>query len=82
MKKKLVALGMIAIVAVAAAAGISKSTNDVELSDLTLANVEALARGETCTNCYNFELEYSGSCAICKFTQRGTWCNIHDQIPC
>lgn len=82
MKKKLVALGMIAIVAVAAAAGISKSTNDVELSDLTLANVEALARGETCINCYDFEMKYYGTCAICKFTQQGTWCNIHDQTPC
>lgn len=82
MKKKLVALGMIAIVADAAAAGISKSTNDVELSDLTLANVEALARGETCTNCYNFELIRYSNCSVCEFTQKGTWCNIHDQTPC
>lgn len=46
MKKKLLPLAAIAIIAVAAAVGVSKNANEVELSDLTLANVEALARGE------------------------------------
>lgn len=44
--KKIISLAAIAIVAVAAAVGVSKNANEVELSDLALANVEALARGE------------------------------------
>lgn len=41
-------LGVIAVVAIAAAAGwnYQQNTNEVELSDLVLENVEALARGE------------------------------------
>ncbi len=41
-------LGIIAIAAIAAAAGwnFSQSQNEVELSDLAQANIEALARGE------------------------------------
>lgn len=40
--------GIMALVAIAAAAGwnFNQSQNEVELSDLALANVEALARGE------------------------------------
>ena len=41
--------GVIAFVAIAAAAGwnYQQNTNEVELSDLALANVEALANGES-----------------------------------
>lgn len=41
-------LGIITVVAIVAAAGwnFSQSQNEVEMSDLALANVEALARGE------------------------------------
>lgn len=47
MKKKIV--GVIAVVAIAAMAGynVYSSQNDGKLSDLALANVEALASGES-----------------------------------
>lgn len=47
MKKKFLSVAAIAIVAVAVAIGVSKNVNEVEFSDLTLANVEALANGES-----------------------------------
>jgi len=76
-------LGVIAFAAIAAAAGwnYQQNTNEVQLSDLALENVEALARDETiCTNCQGFVLETNGSCKICV---RGSGtCNIHDQEPC
>ena len=45
-------LGVIAFVAIAAAAGwnYQKNTNEVQLSDLALENAEALARGESGTD--------------------------------
>lgn len=46
MKKKIISLAAVAIVAVAAVVGVSKNANEVEFSDLALANIEALANGE------------------------------------
>lgn len=45
-------LGVIAFVAIAAAAGwnYQQNTNEVQLSDLALENAEALARGESDTD--------------------------------
>ena len=45
-------LGVIAFVAIAAAAGrhYQQNTNEVQLSDLALVNAEALARGESGTD--------------------------------
>ena len=45
-------LGVIAFVAIAAAAGwnYQQNTNEVQLSDLALDNAEALARGESGTD--------------------------------
>lgn len=47
MKKKKVSLVMVAAIAVAAGWGIYLNEKEVNLSDLVLANVEAIANGET-----------------------------------
>lgn len=54
--------GVIAFVAIAAAAGwnYQQNTNEVELSDLALENVEALASGES--GCPNGCLENGDGC--------------------
>ncbi len=66
MKKKF--LGIVAAVAVVAIAGVNylQMNQDVELSDLALANVEALARGETTEDFCDDCIYVSG--AICKQT--------------
>lgn len=46
MKKKIFGAALIAAMAVAAGWNFNKSQNEMELSDLALANIEALARGE------------------------------------
>ena len=55
MKKKIFGVALIAIMAVAAGWNFNQSKNETQLSDLALANVEALARGEWgdghCDNC-------------------------------
>lgn len=52
--------GIIALAAIAAAAGwnFSQNQNEVEMSDLALANVEALARGEGGPDWDKHELKY------------------------
>jgi hypothetical protein len=46
MKKKILSIAMVTMVAVAAAWCYSSNNNDVALADLALSNVEALASGE------------------------------------
>lgn len=46
MKKKIVGVVIMAAIAVTAGWNMSQSENNVKLADLTLSNVEALARGE------------------------------------
>ena len=46
MRKKILGIAVMAVVAVAAAWNINQSENEIKLSDLALDNVEALARGE------------------------------------
>ena len=54
--------GIMALAAIAAAAGcnFSQSQNEVELSDLALANVEALARNETLSGSHYIIVVYPG----------------------
>ena len=46
MKKKIFGIALIAIMALAAGWNFTQSKNEVKLSELALANVEALAQGE------------------------------------
>lgn len=65
MKKKV--FGAVALIAIAVAAGwnYQQNNNKVEMSDLTLENIEALASGEGgggMTDCPNGCLTYTGIC--------------------
>ena len=51
MKKKIFGVALIAAMAVAAGWNFNQGKNEVDLSDLTLANVEALASGEGGSSC-------------------------------
>lgn len=46
MRKKILGIAVMAVVAVAAAWNINQSENEIKLSDLALDNVEALASGK------------------------------------
>ncbi|MCD8138056.1 MAG: NVEALA domain-containing protein [Parabacteroides gordonii] len=52
MKKKILGVAIIAAIAVTAGWNFNQSKNEINLSDLAIANVEALASGEVSpTNC-------------------------------
>lgn len=61
-------LGIIVIAAVATVAGwnFNQSKNEVELSDLTSANIDALARGEAGPDWGHTKLKYNGANACCE----------------
>lgn len=65
--------GVIAFVAIAAAAGwnYQQNTNEVELSDLALANVEALARDESSSK-YEYVIPGSDSSVACVCSGTGS----------
>lgn len=64
MKKKIFGVALIAAMALAAGWNFNQSKNEVELSDLALANVEALARYESqndrCTEFSSFRCISNG----------------------
>ena len=68
MKKKIIGSVLIAAMAIAASWNFNQSKNEVELSDLALVNVDALAGCETITG---------GSCWMNKYTwsccEGGEW---------
>lgn len=72
MKKKIFGVALIAAMAVAAGWNFNQSKNEVELSDLALANVEALASNEGSYICRT-NIDYS---AICNYY------DIWDPCPC
>lgn len=83
MLRNYIKLGFVVAAVAVAGWNINQEKQDVELSDLALANVDALAtRESTCVDCYNFKLvSYDSGCKICKSASNKS-CNIHDQVPC
>jgi len=83
MKKKLFIAALTVAMAVAIGWNLEqKKEASSNMSNLTLANIEALADGETCEICYGFVLTTLWeNCKICEQTGLGP-CNIHDQTPC
>jgi len=82
MKKKLFIATLTMAMAVAIGWNIEqKKEASSNMSSLTLANIEALADGETCQICYGFVLVDVGQCKVCEPGSFGP-CNIHDQVPC
>lgn len=72
MKKRILSVAIVTAVAVAAGWNFNQSKNEVELSDLALANVEALASGEDGTGvCYNTITSKEGArvryCPTCSW---------------
>lgn len=64
MRKKILGIAVMAVVAVAAAWNINQSENEIKLSDLALDNVEALASGEGGSG----YCSYSGGGCIIKYS--------------
>lgn len=64
MRKKILGIAVMAVVAVAAAWNINQSENEIKLSDLALDNVEALASGEGGSGYCG----YSGGGCIIKYS--------------
>lgn len=88
MKTKI--LGVVAVTAIAVVAGwnFSQSRNEVVLSDLALANVEALANGETATGktCYNTITKQKSSkvfyCGTCDWVDESTYTTFSGTDNC
>lgn len=80
MKKKIFGIALIAIMALAAGWNFTQSKNEVKLSELALANVEALAEDETstyptdqaCITCISPE-GYRGVRFYCKYGTGGCY---------
>ena len=72
MRKKILGIVVMTVVAVSAAWNINQSENEIKLSDLALDNVEALASGEGGGDCYKCSYDWR---VICDNVQ--SWCAGH-----
>lgn len=68
MDKKIFGVALIATMAVAASWNFNQSKNEVELSDLVLANVEALA---------SYEDDQCPNGCLQEYDIKGCWCYRH-----
>ncbi len=75
MKKKILGIAVMVVVALTVGWNINQSENDIKLSDLALDNVEALASGEGGgggSDCYKCSYDWR---VICDNVQ--SWCAGH-----
>ena len=78
MKKNILKVTLVAAIALVASVNVyNAQQSDVEMSDLALANVEALASGETNGDIY---CPYSGYGCIIKYTN-GTYETYYGKSP-
>jgi hypothetical protein len=76
MKKKILGVAIVAAIALVSGWNISQSMSEVALSDVSLANVEALADGENSLCSKNIWYSASSSCCdlIKHCDDNGNWC--------
>lgn len=88
MKKKILGVVTVAAIVVMAGWNFNQSKNEVVLSDLALANVEALANGETGEgkDCYNTITKQKSSkvfyCATCSWVDESTYTTFSGTDKC
>ena len=78
-KKKILTIGFIAIFAAVVAFNVSVSSSNNALSDLSLANVEALAKNEGDWNGYALAIKSNGDYCCAPWTD---WSNCSQSPPC
>lgn len=71
MKKKILGIAVMAIVALAAGWNLSQAVDKGELTDLTICNIEALASGEA--NYLDYNSWYCGSGGMAYCGSPGQW---------
>ena len=82
MKKNILKATVVAAFALVAGFNVYNSQKSDVMSDLALANVEALADDNEIENYHGFALKsYTNGCKICQ-REDGGICNVHDQVPC
>ena len=78
--KKFVKIAFVAAFAAIAGYNVYASQTGIAISDLTLNDVDALARGEI-VDYGGYRLQTEGSCKVCRRDATST-CNVHSQVPC
>ena len=82
MKKNILKVAFVVAIAMVSGINVFNAQKSDVLSDIALANVEALAQTEIdMSRGYNL-VEKSETCSVCKWTgQDNDYCNVHSQLP-
>ena len=83
MNKKYVKVTLVAVVALIGGINVFNAQKSEMLSDVVLANVEALATGEDVDMRRGYILvEKNEKCSVCEWTGGDNdYCNVHEQLP-
>ena len=82
MKKNILKTTLVATFALLAGYNVYNSQKAEGMSELALANVEALADDNEIENYHGFSLyDKPNGCKVCE-RHNGGICNVHDQVPC
>ena len=83
MKKKLLKKCFVTAIAMVSGINVFNAQKMEALSDVALANVEALAQTESIDMRRGYSLSIkSESCTVCEWTGRNNdYCDVHSQLP-
>ena len=82
MNKNIRAVMMVAAIALIAGVNVFNSQRAIAMSDIALANVEALAEGEIDMRMGYMLVEKTSTCSVCEWTGNASdYCNVYDQLP-
>ena len=82
MRKNILKIAFVAAIAMVSAINVFNAQKTEMLSDVALANVEALADNEIDMRMGYMLVEKTSTCSVCEWTGNASdYCNVYDQLP-
>ena len=82
MKKNILKIAFVVAIAMVSGINLFNAQKSNVLSDIALANVEALAEGEIDMRMGYMLVEKTSTCSVCEWTGNASdYCNVYDQLP-
>ena len=82
MKKNILKIAFVAAIAMVSGINVLNVQKSNVLSDIALANVEALADNEIDMRMGYMLVEKTSTCSVCEWTGNASdYCNVYDQLP-
>ena len=82
MNRKVMKVAFVVAIAIVSGINVFNAQKSNVLSDIALANVEALADNEIDMRMGYMLVEKTSTCSVCEWTGNASdYCNVYDQLP-